>query len=180
LRLALGSLAGATLVIVGGVGTLVALNNNESHTGSASSTAAGGSSNSANPHAGGAQPDKAQSTVPGMSPQVGGAPDRAPSNSADNVLGVQQQAEDLIGGHMSAPANGTSQNAGPQCLPNSVPSGTQPLAGSQFQYQGKQASLSVYARPGDTTVADVYVVDLDSCVSGKTGQAVVQTTIPLS
>ncbi|MBS2534044.1 hypothetical protein KGQ20_14820 [Catenulispora sp. NF23] len=174
-RIALGSLAGATLVIVGGIGGIVALN---SGSGEAKSNADSAAANGAvtRPDGVGSQSDKAPG--PGMSPQVGVGPDHGSSSTTDSTLTIQQQAEDLIGGHMSAPANGTSQGSSPVCLPSSVPSGAQLLAHTQTQYQGKPASLSVYSQPGSTTVADVYVVDLDSCTSGKTGQAVTQTTIP--
>ncbi|WP_194898217.1 hypothetical protein [Catenulispora pinisilvae] len=176
-RIALGGLAGATLVIVGGIGTVVALNSgSDGVRKSASNAAADGAG--PRPNAGGVQSGEAASPVPGMSPQVGVAPDGGSSGPTFSTLSIQQQAEGLIGGHMSTPANGTPQKGATACLPNSVPSGAQLLAEAQIQYQGKPATLSVYSRPGSTTVADVFVVDLDSCTSGKTGQAVDQTTVP--
>jgi hypothetical protein len=162
-RTSLGALAGATLVVAGGIGVVTALNSGGDSVKSNSSAASGASSQNANgsrvagqPPAGGA-----------MSPQFGGAPD---SNSAGALnpgeASIKQQAEGLLGQqHAATPAIGT----GPQCVPEGVAEGTKPLAKTQTQYQGEPAWLLVYAKPGSATLAEVYVVAVNTCTSGNPG-----------
>lgn len=171
-RLALGSLAGATLVVAGGIGVLTAVNSGS--TSKSNSSAASGSA--ASPQRG---DDKTAGQVPGgESPHVGAPPDTASTGPRDFTgLSIEQQARNLLGQHMTTPANGTAQTAKPSCSPAAVAPGMKPLATGQTQYQGKQALLLVYAEPGSTTVDDVYVVDLNSCTPDNPGQVLYQTTI---
>lgn len=171
LRIALGSLAGAALVVAGGVGVLSALNNGGGSTASTSSAAAGSapSTQSDGAHASGRTPN-------GESPQLGAknSPSSAPKFSG---LSIETQAQQLLGPNAATSPAGTSQNATPACTPDTVTTDMKLLGSTETEYQGKQAFLFVYAQPGDTTRADVYVVDADSCTSGDTGHVVYQTVI---
>lgn len=167
-RMALGSLAGAALVIAGGIGVVTALNNATSSSKDSSSTAAG---NGAGPNIDGSH---AAGQLPGAkSPQAGGS---EPGTSADNPgfsdMSIVQQAEALLSLHTVTPANGTAQAARPDCPPAAVPAGTKLIGSTQTVYQGKSAWLLLYPRSGSTTLVDVYVVDVDMCTSGNPGQSV--------
>jgi hypothetical protein len=175
-RISLGALAGATLVVAGGIGVVTALNSGSSAVkSSASGTAAGNapySQSDTSPHA--------DTQLPGgaMSPQAGLAPDANPSGTrAASEQSIEQQAEGLLTQHPQTAA-GTSQVGGSACTPEGVAAGTELLGRTQTQFEGKPAYLLVYAKSGSTTVADVYVVDSASCTSGNPGQVVDHITVP--
>jgi hypothetical protein len=158
-RIALGSLAGAALVVAGGIGVVTALNNGTTSS-SASSNAAGGA----------AHPDTNGSHAAGQAP--GAEPNTAGGSPGFGDMSIAQQAEALLSLHPVTPANGTAQAARPDCPPAAVPAGTKLLASTQTVYEGKQAWLLLYPRSGSATAVDVYVVDLDACTSGNPGQSV--------
>ena len=174
LRLA-GALAGATLVFGGGIGVITALNGGGDSV-KRDSTAASGAAPSP-------QSDSTQSAGRPqggmMSPQVGGAPDSSTAGSQQSAdASIQQQAHDLLKQHPALPATGTTKASGPQCSPAGLVDGSRLVGSAQTQYQGEPAVLLVYAEPGNTTVADVYVVDRNSCTPGDTGQVLYQVSIP--
>jgi len=167
-RMALGSLAGAALVIVGGLGVVTALNNGAGSSKDSNSSAAG---NAAGPDADGSH---AAGQVPGAQSQVGGA---EPGTSPDSPgfsgnMSIAQQAESLLSQHMMTPANGTGQSARPDCPPPEVPAGTKLITSAQTEYQGKPAWMLLYPQPGSATLVEVYVVYVDACTSGNPGQSV--------
>ncbi|WP_194913460.1 hypothetical protein [Catenulispora rubra] len=166
-RMALGSLAGAALVVVGGIGAVTALNNATSSS-KDSSTAAG---NAAGPSVDGSH---VAGQGPGTeSPQAGVIkPDATSGGSGFSDAGIAQQAQALLSLHTMTPANGTAQAAKPDCPPTVVPAGTKLIGSTQTVYQGKPAWLLLYPRAGSATLVDVYVVDVDMCTSGNPGQSV--------
>jgi negative regulator of sigma E activity len=174
-RISLGALAGATLVIAGGIGVVTAMNGGGNDKGSSGSSAAAGRAPDAQ-SGGGAHAD---TQVPGgaMSPQVGAAP--SPNAGADQSSqeSIKQQAEDLLGQRGQTPA-GTSEFGGPACLPPGLTAGSRLLGSTHTEFQGKPALLLVYSEPGSTTVADVYVIAPDTCTSGNPGQVVDHITVP--
>jgi hypothetical protein len=175
--LALGGLAGATLAVVAGVGILSSTDNGNNSTGSAASGAArhANAAPSSPPNDG-----SHAATVPGgpLSPALGAQGTGSAGDSYGAASSIEKQAEDLLGQRMASPASGTAQAAKPQCTPSPVASGAKPLVSTRTEYQGKQAWLLVYAEPGTPSVADVYVVDLDACISGDSAQVAYQTTVP--
>lgn len=177
-RIALGALAGASLVIAGGFGLVTALNNaNSTYKSSDRSVAPDGAPSSQS-----ADGSRNGGSAPGrvMSPQAGSAGPTATGASPFKSLSLEQQAEALLGQHLTTPAAGTTANTGIQCRPAGLAGDTKPLALTQTQYQGKTVWLLIYAKPGSTTLADVYVVDADSCTSGNSGQVVDEFEIPRS
>lgn len=171
----LGALAGATLVVAGGIGVVTALNSgNSDHTTSSNSAVAGGapSSESGNgSHAAGQAPKGA------MSPQLGAPEPDSTGTQRYSDESLVQQAQALLTEHVQTPAAGTNQTARPQCPPPGVANSTRPLASTQTEYQGRPAWLMIYAQPGNATVADVYVVDLSTCTPGNPGQVADHFTI---
>ncbi|MEY9927175.1 hypothetical protein ABH926_001800 [Catenulispora sp. GP43] len=174
-RISLGALAGATLVVAGGIGIVTAVNGGSADKGSNGSSAAAGRAPDAQ-SGGGAHAD---TQVPGgaMSPQVGVAPSTKPGAEQPNPGSIEQQAEALLKQHGQTPA-GTSEFGGPACLPVGVTAGTRLLGSTQTEFAGKPALLLVYARSDSTTVADVYVVDSATCTPGNPGQVVDHITVP--
>ncbi|MEY9857662.1 anti-sigma factor RsiW [Catenulispora sp. GAS73] len=165
-RIALGSLAGAALVVTGGIGVVTALNSATGSSKESSSTAAG---NGAAPNAAG--------SFPGGESQAGGAETHA--SEASPPMSITQQAEALLGQHMMT-ANGTAQTARPDCRPSTVPAGTKLITSGQTVYQGKPAWLLLYPGPGSATLVDVYVVDVNACTSGNPVQSLTQFVITRS
>lgn len=160
-RISLGALAGATLVVAGGIGVVTALN---SGGGSAKSNSTASGASSENPdgsHVAGQAPSGGA-----MSPQVGRGPDSSAGALDPDEASIEQQAEALLGKHSVTPAIG----AGPECVPEGVADGAKPLAKTQTRYQGEAAWLLVYAKPGSATLAEVYVVAVNACTSGNPGQ----------
>lgn len=160
-RIALGSLAGATLVVAGGIGLITAVSNNVSESKSSSSSGAAAGARPSSPdgdHAPG-----------GESSQAGGV---APNKSGFGEMSISQQAQALLSQHAVTPANGTAQAVKPDCTPSAVPAGTKLLTSTQTQYQGRQAWLLLYPQAGSTTAVDVYVVYVDACTPGIPGQYV--------
>lgn len=180
-RIALGALAGASLVIAGGFGVVAALDSSgsdsvKSSTNNAAGADAPSSQSEKSPQAAGA------GTIPGgqMSPKLGApSPDSGPtstSNSVLNGLNIEQQAEALLGQHVMTPAIGTA--AGVQCRPMGMVNGAKPITGEQTQYQGRTVWLLIYAKSGDPAVADVYVVDASGCTPDNPGQVIDSFEIP--
>ena len=154
LRIALGSLAGATLVVAAGIGLFTVVNNNGNSSKSSNSVASGGAARPSDT-AGDVAPDKSLVGTRGF-----------------GDMSIAQQAEALLSHHGMTPANGTAQPAKPDCPPSTVPPGTKLTASAQIQYQGKQAWLLLYPQVGSATAFDVYVVDVDACIPGNPGQYV--------
>jgi hypothetical protein len=174
-RMRLGALAGATLVVAGGIGVITALNGGSADKSSSTDSAAAGSAPSSQSGSGA----HADTQVPGgaMSPQVGVAPTTKSPAREPSQESIEQQAEDLLKPHGQSPA-GSGQFGEPVCTPEGVGAGTHLLASTQTQYAGKSAVLLVYAEPGSTTVADVYVVDSGTCTPDNPGQVLDHITVP--
>lgn len=173
-RIRLGALAGATLVVVGGIGVITAVNGGSGKGSSHDSTAAGSAPSSqsgSGAHADSQAPDGA------MSPQVGVAPNTKSPAREPSRESVGQQAENLLKQHGQTAA-GTGEFGEPVCAPEGVAAGTRLLASTQTQYAGKPAVLLVYAESDNTTVADVYVVDSGTCTSDNPGQVLDHVTVP--
>ncbi|ACU77854.1 hypothetical protein Caci_9041 [Catenulispora acidiphila DSM 44928] len=160
-RIRLGALAGATLVIAGGIGVVTALNSGGGSTKSSSAASGASSENPDGSHVAGQAPSGGA-----MSPQVGRGPDSSAGALDPGEASIEQQAEALLGKHAATPAIG----AGPECVPEGVADGAKPLAKTQTRYQGEAAWLLVYAKPGSATLAEVYVVAVNACTSGNLGQ----------
>ena len=175
-RLAFGSLAGATLVIAGGIGAFAALNTSDDGANGSSNSAIAGGAASPVP---GAENSRDDTKSPAMgSPEVV-TPHASASSPRQNFnsMNIPGQAEALLGQHASTAANGTAQTA-PDCLVGTVVAGTKPLASAPIEYEGKQAVLLVYPESGNTTTADVYVIASGSCTSGNSAQILQQTKVP--
>jgi hypothetical protein len=177
-RLALGSLAGASLVIAGGVGAFVALDTGGGQGSFASSNAAParGSENQSGNHA---ESKVSGDAVPGAGAGAAGtAPPSGPSKQAPMAgQTVQQQALALLE-HPDSASPGTSQLAEFKCPPKDAQNLGAPLAGTVTTYNGQSAELLVYAKPGSTTADVVYVVSLGpSCVQGQYGSVLYSTDI---
>jgi hypothetical protein len=96
---------------------------------------------------------------------------------------VEQQAEQLLkqSGHSQSLAGNTG---GPKvessrfaCPPADFATAS-PLAMTSITYQGQPAELLVYATPGDTATAAVYVVATNGCTEGSAGQVLYRTEVP--
>jgi hypothetical protein len=181
-RLALGSLAGACLVIVGGIGAFSALNS-----GSGASNSYTSSSKQPEPALGSQSPGEAhaQDKTPGDSAPGAGAgadgtvpsPGTSKQQAAVNGAAIQQQALSLLE-HPETASPGTGQLANFKCPPPDVQGTGLPLAGTTITYAGQPAELLVYAKPGSATVDSVYVVSLGpSCVQDQPGSVLYQTEI---
>lgn len=171
--LALGGVAGATLAVVVGIGVLSSTDsgtNGKSASGSALSKTAPSSSSGDSAHAGEESPN-------GKAPALGTQGTGSAGGSPGTAASIEKQAEELLGLRVESPASGTAQLAKPQCSPSPVAVGTRPLVSTLTDYQGRQAWLMIYAEPGNPAVADVYVVDVNSCTSGDSAQVVYQTTV---
>lgn len=180
-RITLGALAGATLVVAGGIGVVTALNSGSSGSSvsSKSNSAVAGRAPASEPgdssHAAGRAPNGGA-----MSPQLG-VPDpgsTGPQKYSD--ASIVQQAQNLLAEHVQTPAAGSTEANRLPCTPTGVVDGTRLLASTQTEYQSQPAWLMIYARSGSTTVADVYVVDLNACTPGIPGQVAYHFTIPRS
>lgn len=173
-RLALGSLAGATLVVAGGIGVFTAMNGGG---GSAKSNSASNAApNAVTPNSQTGDSGSRVAGGPQESPALG-APDTTSAGGSFGNLSIEKQAAGLLGQHAESPASGTAQAGKVQCTPDTVPTGQKPITSAQTVYQGRQAWLFLYAEPGSPKIVDVYVVDRDSCGSDNLGHVAYQTTI---
>lgn len=169
-RLALGSLAGAALVVVGGIGVLTATHGGSSDSKSSTSAANGAAPNTQN--GGDSRVGGGSQESPAL-----GAPNTASPGGSFGALSIEKQAENLLGLHVESPASGTGQAGKAQCTPDTVTAGTRPIASTLTSYQGQPAWLLLYAEPGGSKIVDVYVVDRDSCGSDNLGHVAYHTTV---
>lgn len=172
-RLALGSLAGATLVVVGGIGVFTAMNSGGS---TKSSSASSATANAVAPNSQTGDSGSRVAGGPHESPALG-APDTTSAGGSFGNLSIEKQAAGLLGQRAESPASGTAQAGKVQCTPDTVPTGQKPIASAQTVYQGRQAWLLLYAEPSSPKIVDVYVVDRDSCGSDNLGHVAYKTTI---